>query len=202
MNLLPVVLALSYLVPRTRSVLMRLALVAGVPALLTILSVGSVMFDPIKNLVAAVMSDPSYTGRDVIWTFALDHVAERPLFGFGFEAFWGMPNLVADWTYIEPWGYRASDAHNGFLNLAVTTGLVGLTLSMFWIIVQPFADHLRADTSGADRALTTLFLQIWLFTLCDAGYESVFFAGGSAMWFLTIAAIIGLRFQTLARSAE
>jgi hypothetical protein len=45
-----------------------------------------------------------------------------------------------------------------------------------------------------------LFLQIWLFALCLACYESVFFAGGSEQWFLTISAIVGLRFGTLAKS--
>lgn len=200
-NLLPVVLLLSYLVPRLRSALLALGLIVGVPLVLNLLSVGSVMFGPIHNLIAHLMSDPTYTGRDEIWQFALDHVAQRPLFGFGFESFWGMPDLVADWNYLESWGYRASDAHNGYLNIAVTTGLVGLSLALWWMVAQPFADFRRALARGADRPLTILFLQIWLFTLCLGCYESVFFAGGSGMWFLTLMAIIGLRFQTLARTA-
>jgi len=200
LNLLPVVLVLSYLLPRTRNSLLALALVTGMPLLLNLLGVGSVMFGPIGDLVHDLMSDPTYTGRDVIWRFALDHVAQRPLFGFGFESFWGMPDLVANWSYLESWGYRASDAHNGYLNLAVTTGLIGLGLSLLWTVAQPFGDYRRAVALGADRALTALFLQIWLFTLCLAGYESVFFAGGSALWFLMVLSIVGLRFQTIAKS--
>jgi O-antigen ligase len=199
-NLLPVTLVLSYLLLRTRNALVALALVTAVPLLLNLLSVGSVMFGPVKNVVDVLMSDPTYTGRDDIWRFALDHVAQRPLFGFGFESFWGMPNLVAEWNYLEPWGYRASDAHNGYLNLAVTAGLIGLGLSLLWMVVQPFVDCRRAMAHGADHALTALFLQIWLFMLCLAAYESVFFAGGSAAWFMMVVSIIGLRFQTLAKS--
>ena len=201
-NLLPVVLLISYLVPRLRSGLVALALIVGVPFMLNLLSVGSVMFAPVHNLIAHLMSDPTYTGRNVIWQFALDHVRQRPLFGFGFEAFWGMPNLVADWNYLESWGYRASDAHNGYLNLAVMTGLVGLGLSLWWMIAQPFADFWRGRLSEADRALAMLFLQIWLFALCLGCYESVFFAGGSGQWFLTVSAIVGLRFRTLAKSTR
>jgi O-antigen ligase len=200
-NLLPIVLLISYLVPRLRSGLVALGLIAGVPLMLNLLSVGSVMFAPVHDLIAHLMSDPTYTGRDVIWQFALDHVRQRPLFGFGFEAFWGMPDLVADWNYLESWGYRASDAHNGYLNLAVTTGLVGLGLSLWWTVAQPFSDYWRGRFQAADRALATLFLQIWLFALCLACYESVFFAGGSGQWFLTISAVVGLRFRTLAKSA-
>lgn len=201
-NLLPVVLLLSFFISRLRSPLLALALIMSVPLLLNLLGVGSVMFGPIHDLVEHLMADPTFTGRNVIWRFALDHVVQRPLFGFGYESFWGMPDLVAEWNYLETWGYRASDAHNGYLNLAVTTGLVGLALTLWWIVVQPFADYWRGRALGANRALTTLFLQIWLFTLCLGGFESVFFAGGSALWFLMIAAIVGLRFQTLARSAE
>jgi O-antigen ligase len=201
-NLLPVVLLLSYLVPRTRSAPLALGLIAGVPLMLNVLSVGSVMFGPIHDLIAHLMSDPTYTGRNEIWQFALDHVAQRPLFGFGYESFWGMPDLVADWNYLESWGYRASDAHNGYLNTAVTTGLVGLALALWWMVAQPFADYRRALAQDANRPLMILFLQIWIFTLCLGCYESVFFSGGSVLWFLMLMAIIGLHFQTLTRSAE
>ena len=200
-NLLPVVLLISYLVPRLRSGFVAFCLIAGVPVMLNLLSVGSVMFAPVHDLITHLMSDPSYTGRDVIWQFALDHVRQRPLFGFGFEAFWGMPNLVADWNYLESWGYRASDAHNGYLNLAVTTGLVGLGLALWWTVVQPFGDYWRGRFQIADRPLATLLLQIWVFALCLGCYESVFFAGGSGQWVLTMTAIAGLRFRTLATSS-
>jgi O-antigen ligase len=202
LNLLPLVLLQSYLLVRVRNPLLALTMIVGVPLVLSLLSVGSVMFGPIHDLVAQLMSDPTYTGRDEIWQFALDHVVQRPLFGFGYESFWGMPDLVAQWNYLESWGYRASDAHNGYLNLAVTTGLIGLGLALWWMVTQPFTDYRRALTQGADRPLTILFLQIWIFALCLGCYESVFFAAGSGFWFLTLAAIFGLRFQKLARSAE
>ncbi len=201
MNLLPVVLVLSYFIPRIRNSLLALTVILAVPILINLLTVGSVMFEPIRNFIAGFMPDPTYTGRDEIWAFALDNIAKRPLFGFGFEAFWGMPDLVNAWNYLESWGYRASDAHNGYLNLAVTTGLVGLAFALWWIIVQPFADSRRAIALGADRALTTLFLQIWIFGLCLSGFESEFFRGGSEVWILMVMSIIGMRFQTIAKSA-
>jgi O-antigen ligase len=200
-NLLPVVLGLSYLIPRMRGWRIAWALAVMTPLILNLLTLGSVMFAPISRLVSAVLPDPTYDGRDVIWQFALDHVAARPFFGFGFESFWRMPNLVAEWNYLESWGYQASDAHNGYLNLAVTTGLVGLALSMFWVIGQGFIDYRRALARGADRPLVTLFLQIWLFCLCLGCFESVFFSGGDGLWFLTVASIAGFRFLSLAKTS-
>jgi O-antigen ligase len=202
LNLLPATLVLSYFIPRLRHALSALAVVLGLLILINVLTVGSVMFEPIRNFIGTFLSDPTYTGRDEIWSFALENIAQRPLFGFGFEAFWRTPELLAAWNYHESWGLRASDAHNAYLNLAVTTGLVGLTLALWWIVVQPFADYRRAHVLGADRALTTLFLQIWIFGLCSSGFESEFFRGGSEVWFLMVASIVGLRFQTLARNSE
>jgi O-antigen ligase len=201
-NLLPVVLLFSYLVQRLRNPAPALVLILGIPLILNLLTVGSVMFGPIHTLDEHLLSDPTFTGRNDIWGFALYHVAQRPLFGFGFESFWGMPNLVSEWNHLLSWGYRASDAHNAYLNLAVTTGLVGLALTLWWVIAQPFADYWRARVLHPDRALTTLFLQIWVFTLCLGSLESVFFVGGSALWSLMVTAIVGLRFQTLTRSCE
>lgn len=202
LNLLPLILVLSYCIARTRNAALILLLVAGVPVIINLLTVGSVMFVPIQNLVDAWLPDPSYTGRTEIWRFALDRVAQRPLFGFGFEAFWGMPDLVAQWTRLESWGYRASDAHNGYLNLAVTTGLVGLALALWWIIARPMADYRRARALGADPALLSLFLQIWTFGLCDSGFGSELFGGGSKLWFFMVASIIGFRFLTIAKSSK
>ena len=70
----------------------------------------------------------------------------------------------------------------------MTTGLVGLGLSLWWMIAQPFADFWRGRFPAADRALVIMFLQIWVFALCLACYELVFFAGGSGQWVLTMSA--------------
>jgi O-antigen ligase len=200
-RLLPVVLGLGVLLTRLRNPVAKFIAAIGVPAIIAILTIGSVEFDSIHALVGAWLSDPTFTGREEIWRFTLDHIAERPVFGFGFQAFWGTPELVSNWSYHESWGYRASDAHNGSLNIAVMTGLVGLAVSMIWIFVQPLLDHIRAPADRADPPLNMLFLQIWLFGLCLSGFESELFSGGSMLWFMMVVSIIGLRYQATAELA-
>jgi len=197
-RLLPVVLGLSVLLTRLRNPAAKFIAAISVPAIIAILTIGSVRFEAIYALVGGWISDPTFTGRDEIWSFALDHIAERPVVGFGFQAFWGTPELLSNWTYLKSWGYRASDAHNGFLNIAVMTGLVGLAVSMIWIFVQPLLDHMRAPADRTDPALSMLFLQIWLFILCLSGFESDIFSGGSVLWFMAVVSIIGLRYQATA----
>jgi O-antigen ligase len=199
--LLPV-LILSFLLTRLRSPTTKFIAAIGLPLGIASLTIGSVSFDSIHTLVGRLISDPSFTGRDEIWRFALDHIAERPIIGFGFQAFWGTSDLVSAWSYLESWGYRASDAHNGFLNIAVMTGLVGLVVSMIWVFVQPLLDHMRTPPERADPALTLLFLQIWLFDLCLCGFESELFNGGSVLWFMMVVSIAGLRYQATAELAR
>jgi O-antigen ligase len=194
--LLPLALVFSAVFMRFRSRFMKFISAISVPAIICFLTIGSVAFDAVYVLVEKLMSDPTFTGRNDIWEFALDHIKQRPLVGFGYQAFWGTPELVNSWIWTESWGYRASDAHNGYLNIAVMTGLVGLALALGWAFVQPFRDHLRTPAARVDPALNMMFVQIWLFGLYLSGFESELFNNGSVVWFMTASAIIGLRLQT------
>ena len=198
-NLFPLVLIASALLTRLRRPKAKFLVAAAIPFGIAILTIGSVSSDQIQRLIGASMSDPTFTGRDEIWRFTLDHIAQRPVVGFGFQAFWKTDDLLSAWNYLESWGYRASDAHNGFLNIAVMTGIVGLVVSLLWIFAQPLADHIRTPLDRSDPALTALFLQIWLFGLSLSGFESVLFSGGDALWFMMVVSIIGLRYQATAQ---
>jgi O-antigen ligase len=189
------VFVFSFVLPRIRNSTVKFAAAASVPAIIGIFTIGSVEFDSVHSLIVKFSHDPTFTGRNEIWRFALDHIAERPIIGFGYQAFWGTSELLNSWTFLQSWGLRASDAHNGFLNVAVMTGLVGLVLSLIWTFVQPLRDQIRTLPDRVDPALTTLFLQIWLFDLYISGFESELFDGGSIVWFMTIVSILGLRFQ-------
>lgn len=190
--LLPVML-MAHLVVHLRSPALQVMLVVGTPFAINLLTIGTVSFPAVEEFLAGFMSDTSYTGRDEIWEFALNHVAQRPVTGFGFQAFWGTPELVVSGNIRESWGYRASDAHNGYLNIAVMTGVVGLVISLVWIIAQPLADVIRNNASRADP-LTLLFVQIWLFGVVLSAFESTFFSGGSCLWAMMVVSIVGLRY--------
>ncbi|MBV9169229.1 MAG: O-antigen ligase family protein [Chloroflexi bacterium] len=201
MMLLPLALVFSVALVRLRSRFLKFITAFSVPAIICFLTIGSVASETVYALVEKLMSDPTFTGRNDIWEFTLDHIMQRPLVGFGYQAFWGTAELVNSWTWTESWGYRASDAHNGYLNIAVMTGLVGLALALGWAFVQPFRDHLRTSLQRVDPALNLMFVQIWLFGLYLSSFESELFNNGSVMWFMTAAAIIGLRFQITAEYA-
>jgi O-antigen ligase len=201
MLLLPLALVFSVVLMRLRSPVAKFITVISLPAIIGVLTIGSVAFESVYAVVEKLMSDPSFTGRNDIWGFTLNYIAQRPVVGFGYQAFFGTAELVNAWTWTESWGYRASDAHNGYLNIAVMTGLVGLALALGWVVLQPFIDHVRTPPDRVDPALNMMFVQTWLFGLYLSGFESELFNNGSVVWFMTAAAIIGLRLQTTAEYA-
>jgi O-antigen ligase len=201
-GLFPFVLVLSFAVLWLRSAPARCVLVIGAVVIANLLTIGTVAIEPVGKLLAAVVSDSSYTGRDEIWQFAIDHVLKKPITGFGFQAFWGTGDLLFNWSVNESWGLRASDAHNGYLNIAVMTGLVGLALTLVWVVLQPLTDLAAARHKRFDPALTMLFVQIWIFGLLLSSVESVLFSGGDMLWLMMIVSIIGLRLQRVSQLAR
>lgn len=165
------------------------------PAFLALITIGSLTLSPVRDALGSLSIDASFTGRNVIWDYALTKIAERPYVGHGFQAFWSMPELLYNWTPDSPWGMRATDAHNGYLNVAVMTGYVGLTLTLLWAIVQPLRDLIKTERADFDPALTLLFVQILQFGYANAAFESVLFLGGSTVWFLMIVSVVGLGLQ-------
>ncbi|MBR1229041.1 O-antigen ligase [Bradyrhizobium sp. AUGA SZCCT0042] len=199
--LLPFALAVSVVFVRLRNTAAKLIVLICVPAIIGVLTIGSIQFAAVNALVNELMPDPTFTGRVEIWQFSLDHIAQHPIVGFGFQAFWGTSELVNSWTWRGSWGYRAPDAHNGYLNIAVMTGLVGLVLTLGWVLVRPFIDHVRTPPGRADPALNLMFIQTWLFGLYLSGFEAVLFTNGSVrvVWFMMVVSIFGLRLQARAK---
>jgi O-antigen ligase len=65
-----------------------------------------------------------FTGRLGLWEFASGFVENRPLFGYGYDGFWEDPRYGGQLVKEEGW--LANDSHNGFYDLVLQTGFVGL----------------------------------------------------------------------------
>ena len=162
---------------------------------LALLTVGSVAFPPIGALVAH-LPDPSFTGRADIWQLALEAIGKRPLTGYGYNVFWdtGATYLVAG---TGDTAALVSHAHNGFLDTALSAGLPGLLLVIFWAGIAPL-QHIavikRRRMGFAERAFLQYLVSAWLFTLLVSNLEAILFNRGDSIWFTGLLAIICLRF--------
>ncbi|MFX5660526.1 O-antigen ligase family protein, partial [Acinetobacter baumannii] len=86
-----------------------------------------VMSPALGSITRALPIYPTFTGRSEIWEFALAAVAEKPITGHGYAAFWdGVTERQT--TQGAEWAVSAAHSHNSYLDLAVTIGLPGLLL--------------------------------------------------------------------------
>jgi O-antigen ligase len=192
---LPMVLVSTTLFRRVESRGFRLTILIAPTALLLTVSIGSILIPPIKSLLSSVMSDPSFTGRAQIWEFALTNILARPIQGWGYGAFWGTSQTLygSDTT---DWAPAAAHAHNSYLDAAINGGIPGLVLLVLVYVVVPLRDMLTlAERSDGLDDMTMLFIRIWYFGLLSACFEASFQNTRTAMCYMMLLSIFGLRMR-------
>lgn len=202
-GVLPLVLVLAAVIGRGRRPATGIGLVLVLLALFNLCSVGSVCFESVRRLVESIMSDATFTGRTEIWQQALAQIAQRPITGYGFSAFWGTEQVVYGLGDNSTWVNAATDAHNAYVNLALTIGLPGLALAILWIVVLPIYDFYRCAPAApaSIRPVQNLFLRICLYGIFASCFESSIFQRAGAVWFLYLTAAFGLRYLARTRAA-
>jgi exopolysaccharide production protein ExoQ len=110
-------------------------------ALLGALTLGLVLWAYGDTLLAAFLEssgkDATLTGRTDLWRAGFSLIAERPLFGVGYRAFWIKGNGPAEqlWAMFgEPSG-AGFNFHNMYISNAVELGIVGLAIEIAIIYV-------------------------------------------------------------------
>lgn len=197
--LLPFSLVFSYLVERCRTTTQRAALVLGLVALFNVATLGSSFPGPIRTTLTTLMPDVTFTGRTDLWRYAIESVAKRPLVGYGIGAFWRTGAMMhKDREEPEPedtsgWVTElGTDSHNGYLDVAVSTGIPGLVLLLLAIVVFPLRDISGAFREPANRDLARFYLRCWVFVLFLSGVESLLMPL-NPIWYVMLQSVFGLQ---------
>jgi O-antigen ligase len=192
--MLPAVLVISWFFERYRA--LRIPIALGGVAAFNLLAVGSAVIPPFRALVNSFGVDPTFTNRADIWRFAFTAIEDNPILGYGMKAFWQTRELVYSNNSIETWAVEAYNAHNSFIDIWLLTGLPGLIMTLFFVLFMPLKALMRKDgVPEAQSQITRLFVRVWLYTLYNAGLESVFFDSGSYQWFSFCVALYAFRLQ-------
>lgn len=141
------------------------------------------------NLLFSLGKDPTLSGRTEIWDAVIHQIWERPWLGYGYQGFWlegGESEFV--WRAIR---YKVYHAHNGFLNLTVDLGFVGLFFFGFSILLTYFRaiKWVRSTKEPEDLwpiAYVT-FLLMYNYT------ESTIVEPHSLFWILYVSATLSLK---------
>ena len=138
------------------------------------------------SLLSLVVSDVSFTGRDVIWQFIIDQWWTRPLFGFGYGSFWGVgfesPNLSASYDFIR----LLTQGHNGYLDILLTLGGCGMLIFVSFLAQAVAVLNTAYVTKAAHHILATVTI---VFVLLQNLTDSSFARGVSATWMFLLVVI-------------
>jgi exopolysaccharide production protein ExoQ len=79
------------------------------------------------EILALLHRDPTLTGRTTLWAAVWSEISKHMALGYGFDAFWnGLQGQSAN--IILTIGWAAKHSHNGFLDILLDLGVLGLCL--------------------------------------------------------------------------
>ena len=127
LGLAPALLAfIFFLAMRPARLAMRLGVTVFVSLAAALMAVayGSNL---VQDSMALFDKDPTLTGRTYLWDRAADFIAEKPVLGTGFSAFWqqGNPDAEGLWRYFMITDRGGFSFHNTLIEMLVNIGWVG-----------------------------------------------------------------------------
>jgi exopolysaccharide production protein ExoQ len=130
-------------------------------------------FDIKDKIIRLLGRKPDLTNREPIWNMVIDMV-DNPLIGAGYESFWTGERLIEIWTRLGDSSGGIIQAHNGYIDVYLNLGIIGLVLligSIIWGLITA-QKHLNTEYSYAIlRILLILIVVINNYT--EATYKPV-----------------------------
>ena len=130
----------------------------------------------VERSLAVAGKTTTLTGRDVIWQLTWQQWMTRPLLGFGFVSFWETQDDLIQ----QELGWNPRQAHNGFMEMGVTLGAVGVIL-LLGVLISGGLLAARAWRRGHRTAALWLTLSM-VAMLVDNITEADFMIPGP-LWF-------------------
>jgi exopolysaccharide production protein ExoQ len=150
-------------------------------------SLFAVFFDSSGDLVQGLGRNPTLTGRTAIWEAVLP-LAGDPLIGAGYESFWLGPRLEKFWSMNDGAYNGIQEAHNGYLELYLNLGWIGVVLLGGLVIlsyprvIATYRDHPDAGSLGL-----AFFVAEVVYNFTEAGFRMMF-----PLWIFFLLAVLGI----------
>jgi O-antigen ligase len=180
MALLPlaIVVAAIYRLAWKRGIDRGIAVLAAV----LIVVLGSAVALTEWDWIVRTISDPQeFTGRTAIWQAEAAYIADHPIFGAGYGSFTDTGGISPLHAYVGGgWIEAIAHGHNGYLQLALETGLVGLGLSLIALVLQPALALWRRDQVAL--GFRALVVALFVFLVLHNFLESDFLQGDAPAW--------------------
>jgi O-antigen ligase len=134
-----------------------------------------------SELLALVGRNTTLTGRTDLWNAVLVAILRHPWLGYGFNAFWaGMQG--GSYSVLLSVGWYVRHSHNGFLDLSLDLGLLGLaTFAAGYVVLSKRALQIVRRVPGPAAYWFCAFLCLMLLYNLD---ESSILMQNNIFWIL------------------
>lgn len=143
----------------------------------------------LSTILKAGGKDATFTGRTYIWSRAEVLIAQHPVLGLGFSAFWRVGNIEAEaiWKRLFITSKFGFNFHNSRLDILVHLGYVGLAL--FVVVFSVFGAMLLLRTLRHPDPLGIFLIAVLCYEATRMGFESVGYGVFHHATFLLFAAM-------------
>ncbi|BAY46352.1 O-antigen polymerase [Scytonema sp. HK-05] len=156
-------------------------------------STSTLLIDNLPVIATALGKDLTLTGRTDIWEAMLEIISERPLFGYGFNAFWldwDSEVTAYVWKRLE---WECPNAHNGLMDLFAELGLSGLIVFFISYVSACIRGviwlRMTRTPEGVWPLMYLSFLLMYNIT------ESSLLSTNSIFWILYVSIIFSMAFE-------
>jgi exopolysaccharide production protein ExoQ len=103
-------------------------------------------------ILGAVGRESNLTGRTDFWPYLLQAIGDRPMFGYGYDAFFRSSEGAHYLSYyiVEAGGWTPYHSHNSFLQCGLDVGFVGLAVFGYMLLgaIRGGISYLRREKSS------------------------------------------------------
>lgn len=144
----------------------------------SLLCVGMLVYLASPGLLPGLIGrDATLTGRTDIWAELVQRIAERPWLGHGYLAFWA-PDSEPRYWLAQALDWDAPSGHNGWLDLAISLGAVGVAAFAIDLAAALFRALRQAAASPVGVFAVGFLAQFLLFAMS----ESIVAQQNSILW--------------------
>jgi O-antigen ligase len=155
---------------------------------LFIVLVGLVLLNS-SAFLSMLSRDSTLTGRIPLWSAAANSIAERPWLGYGYAAFW--KRIIGNSAVVTlAVGWNAPHAHNGYLDMCLVVGLLGLGL-FAWGSAVTLRRAVHLFQKGSVRAAKWPLIYLIFFAVYNLT-ESCIFRSNTFLWLPYVSTYISL----------
>ncbi len=131
--------------------------------------------------------DSSLSGRTMLWMVVSMAISQKPWLGHGFDAFWtGMQGASA--SVLSSVGWAAPNSHNGYLDLLVDLGVVGLLVYLVGYIGASWKAMKQYRRQSNEANMWPLMYLAFVFLVNMT--ESTILRQNSIFWALYVTTIV------------